>query len=320
MDVSSDRITFWFGCNVLRHAELIRLCIMLLERVGYDVNAVGGPSYCCGTTFDSQLHAASNMASRTVGRFNDAAEKDGRGKVVTWCPSCLMHMSDIMAPGNSAAFEIAHITELLAERADRLAPLLTVPVERRVFLHRHLGFATHVPVNDRVSGLLARIPGLQLVQGVQHPGHMCSALAGVPGALAKATGETWAAAKAEGCDTVCTVFHSCHRELAALDGKEGNRRAQLGASRLRGHGARGQRCLSGLAHGRCSRYRRTRKGRRTALPSARRARAPQTAPRIDGPRAYLVSERLGRIEAGRSARGVRQARITDFREDHAEVS
>jgi Fe-S oxidoreductase len=221
MDVSGDRITFWFGCNVLRHAELIRLCVMLLERVGYDVNAVGGPSYCCGTTFDSQLHAASNMAARTVGRFNEAAEKDGRGKVVTWCPSCLMHMSDIMAPGNSAAFEIAHITELLAERADRLAPLLTVPVERRAFLHRHLGFATHVPVNDRVSGLLARIPGLQLVQGVQHPGHMCSALAGVPGALAKATGETWAAAKAEGCDTVCTVFHSCHRELAALDGKDG---------------------------------------------------------------------------------------------------
>ena len=221
MDVSGDRITFWFGCNVLRHAELIRLCIMLLERAGYDVNAVGGPSYCCGTTFDSQLHAASNMAARTVGRFNDAAEKDGRGKVVTWCPSCLMHMSDIMAPGNSAAFEIAHITELLAERADRLAPLLTVPVQRRVFLHRHLGFATHVPVNDRVSGLLARIPGLQLVQGVQHPGHMCSALAGVPGALAKASGETWAAAKAEGCDTVCTVFHSCHRELAALDGKDG---------------------------------------------------------------------------------------------------
>jgi Fe-S oxidoreductase len=221
MDVSGDRITFWFGCNVLRHAELIRLCVMLLERAGYDVNAVGGPSYCCGTTFDSQLHAASNMAARTVGRFNEAAEKDGRGKVVTWCPSCLMHMSDIMAPGNSAAFEIAHITELLAERADRLVPLLTVPVERRVFLHRHLGFATHVPVNDRVSGLLARIPGLQLVQGVQHPGHMCSALSAVPGALAKASGETWAAAKAEGCDTVCTVFHSCHRELAALDGKDG---------------------------------------------------------------------------------------------------
>ena len=161
------------------------------------------------------------MAARTVGRFNDAAEKEGRAKVVTWCPSCHMHMSDIMSPGNTAAFEIAHVTELLADRADRLAPLLRVAVNRRVLLHRHLGFATHVAVNDRVAGLLARIPGLQLVvDGPAHPGHMCSALAAVPGALGKAARETWAAAVAEHCDTVCTIFHSCHRELSALDGTD----------------------------------------------------------------------------------------------------
>ena len=32
--------------------------------------------------------------------------------------------------------------------------------------------------------------------------------------------ETWTAAAAATCDTVCTIFHSCHRELVALDGKE----------------------------------------------------------------------------------------------------
>ena len=91
-----------------------------------------------------------------------------------------MHMSDIMSPGNAASFEIAHITELLAERADRLAPLLPVAVKRRVLLHRHLGFATHVAVNDRVASLLSRIPGLELTKGPAHPGHMCSALGAVP--------------------------------------------------------------------------------------------------------------------------------------------
>ena len=163
MDVTADRVTFWFGCNMLRHAEMIRLSIMLLERVGYDVSAAGGPAYCCGTAHDHQPRGASNMAQRTVARFNAAADKEGRGTVVTWCPSCHMHMSDIMSPGNAATFEIAHITALLADRAERLVPLLQVPVKRRVLLHRHLGFATHVPVNDRVMGLLARIPGLQLV-------------------------------------------------------------------------------------------------------------------------------------------------------------
>jgi Fe-S oxidoreductase len=219
MAVSDNRVTFWFGCNMLRHAEMIRLSIMLLERVGYDVNAAGGPAYCCGTAHDHQPRGASNMAARTVERFNDAVAKEGRGTVVTWCPSCHMHMSDIMSPGNTTAFEIAHITELLADRADRLAPLLRVPVENRVLLHRHLGFATHVAVNDRVMALLSSIPGLQLTEGPAHPGHMCSALAAVPGALAKAAGETWTAAVEGNCDTVCTIFHSCHRELTALDGR-----------------------------------------------------------------------------------------------------
>jgi hypothetical protein len=161
------------------------------------------------------------MAGRTVARFNDAAKNEGRGKVVTWCPSCHMHMFDIMAPGNAAAFDVAHITELLADRADRLAPLLKVAVNRRVLLHRHLGFATHAAVNDRVASVLAHIPGLELIEGPAHPGHMCSALAPVPGALASALGETWTAAVTQQADTVCSIFHPCHREFAAWDGRDG---------------------------------------------------------------------------------------------------
>jgi Fe-S oxidoreductase len=220
MAVSDNRVTFWFGCNMLRHAEMIRLSIMLLERAGYDVSAAGGPAYCCGTSHDHQPHGASNMAGRTVSRFNEAATKDGRGTVVTWCPSCHMHMSDIMAPGNTVAFDITHISELLVASIDRLAPLLTVPVLRRVLLHRHLGFSTHVPVNDRVTSVLSRIPGLELIEGPAHPGHMCSGIATVPGALKAVIGETWSAAIANRADTVCTIFHPCHREIAALDGRD----------------------------------------------------------------------------------------------------
>ena len=220
MAVGGDRATFWFGCNMLRHAEMIRLSIMLLERVGYDVNAVGGPAYCCGTTHDHELRAASNMAARTISRFNEDATRDGRDKVVTWCPSCHMHMSDIMAPGNATHFDIAHLSEILSDRAERLAPVMNVPVNRRVLLHRHVGFATHVAINSRVADVLCRIPGLELIEGPAHPGHMCSSLAAVPGALAAAAGGTWSAAAANGCDTVCTIFHSCHRELTALDGKD----------------------------------------------------------------------------------------------------
>jgi Fe-S oxidoreductase len=218
--VSDDRVTFWFGCNMLRHAEMIRLSIMLLERVGYDVNAVGGPAYCCGTVHDHELRAASTMAARTVERFNEGATGDGRDKVITWCPSCHMHMSDIMAPGNTTHFDIAHLSEILSDRASQLATVMNVAVKRRVLLHRHAGFATHVAINRRVQDVLARISGLELVEGPAHPGHMCSSLAAVPGALAAAARGTWSAAAENGCDTVCTIFHSCHREFAALDGKD----------------------------------------------------------------------------------------------------
>jgi Fe-S oxidoreductase len=213
-------VTFWFGCNMLRHAEMIRLSIMLLEKVGYDVNAVGGPAYCCGTAHDHEPRAASTMAARTVDRFNKGATGDGRDKVITWCPSCHMHMSDIMAPGNVTHFDIAHLSEVLSDRAEQLTSVMNVPVKRRVLLHRHVGFATHVDINSRIVDVLSRISGLELLEGPAHPGHMCSSLAAVPGALAAAARVTWSAAAENRCDTVCTIFHSCHRELAALGGKE----------------------------------------------------------------------------------------------------
>lgn len=220
---SAGKVTFWFGCNMLRHAELIRLSMLLLEKAGYDVEAAGGPGYCCGTAHDHQPKAASTMSVRTVARFNERAEADGRSTVVTWCPSCHMHMHDIMAPGNPVQFDVAHVTEMLADAGPSLAGLFTVPVNRRVMLHRHHGFNTHVAVNDKVHGLLEKIPGIEIVDGPAEAGHMCSSLAAVPGALEPAARRLWSEAAAQKCDSVATIFHSCHRELAALDKRDGIR-------------------------------------------------------------------------------------------------
>lgn len=221
LEQSPSKVTFWFGCNMLRHAEMIRLSMLLLEKAGYDVEAAGGPGYCCGTAHDHQPKAASTMANRTVTRFNERAANDGRNTVVTWCPSCHMHMHDIMAPGNPVQFDVAHVSEMLADAGERLAADFKVPVKRRVLLHRHLGFQSHVAVNDRVRSLLQRIPGLEIIEGPTEAGHMCSSLAAVPGALSPALGRMWQAAQAERCDTVATIFHSCHREIVALDGRDG---------------------------------------------------------------------------------------------------
>ena len=206
---------------MLRHAEMIRLSIMLLERVGYDVSAAGGPGYCCGTTLDHQPHPASNMASRTVARFNQAAEQQERRTVVTWCPSCHMHMSDIMAPGNTTAFDIAHITELLSARRRPTCSVAHRPGEaaRPVTPACRVRHACPNQREGRWPAARDSGPGARRWTGPA-PAICAVPLRRYRERWRKQSHATWAAALAERCDTVCTIFHSCHRELVALDGTD----------------------------------------------------------------------------------------------------
>jgi Fe-S oxidoreductase len=210
----SDRVVFWYGCNMARHGEIIRLVTRMLAAVGVDAAPAGGPAHCCGSPKEASARIAGGMASRTVEGFNAT----GRDKVVTWCPSCHMNMDDFMAPATPAAFETQHITELLHVRRDRLAPLMTRRVSARVLVHSHAGFNGRVAVNGFVPDLLRLVPGVEVIdQDLRVPGHMCSSIATVPGALAAAQRATLAAMEAAKADTLVTIFHSCHRESVALE-------------------------------------------------------------------------------------------------------
>lgn len=212
----TDRVTFWYGCNVVRHGDIIRGSIALLKAVGIDAVPAGGAGYCCGTTKDANLRAAEGMATRTVEKFN----AHGTGAVVTWCPSCHRHMHAFMDQYTVPQFTVSHITQLLHRHRDRLAAKLMRPVRRRVMLHTHFGFR-EVDVNPLVRDLLALVPGLTLVDApFSAPGHMCSALARVPQSLQDVTRQTCEAAVAADADTVVTVFHSCQRLLCGLEATE----------------------------------------------------------------------------------------------------
>jgi Fe-S oxidoreductase len=215
MAVTEDAsVTFWYGCNMSRHGEIVRLATHVLEAVGVAAAPAGGPAYCCGSPQEANARIAAGMAARTVEKFNQT----GHETVVTWCPSCHMNMHDFMAPVTEAAFTTQHITQLLATRAERLRPRLTQHVPARVLLHAHHGFNGRVPVNTDVPKLLGMIPGLTVLDhSLRIPGHMCSAIAAVPGELARAHRETLAAVEDAGADTLVTVFHSCHREAVTLE-------------------------------------------------------------------------------------------------------
>jgi len=87
----SESVTFWYGCNVLRHGDIIHACLDILRALGFEPHPVGGPDYCCGTVKDANQTTAGGMATRTVGRLNERA-----APVVAWCPSCHSHMHDFM--------------------------------------------------------------------------------------------------------------------------------------------------------------------------------------------------------------------------------
>lgn len=212
----TEKITFWYGCNVVRHGDIIHSAIALLEAVGIDVTPAGGAGYCCGTAKDGNLRAAEGMGKRTVEKFN----AHGTGQVVSWCPSCYRHMNAFMGEYTAPQFQLSHFTQMLHARRDVLKAKLVHRVPRKVMLHKHFGFH-EVDVNPLVEDLLRLIPGLELLETqAAAPGHMCSALSRVPAALKDATREVCDEAYQWGADTVVTVFHSCQRLLCALEASE----------------------------------------------------------------------------------------------------
>ncbi len=212
----TDKVTFWYGCNVVRHGDIIHSAITLLEAVGVEVTPAGGAGYCCGTSKDANLRAAEGMGRRTVEKFN----AHGTEQVVSWCPSCYRHMNAFMGEYTDARFQLSSFAQILHARRDVLAAKVTHRIERKVMLHKHFGFH-EVDVNPLVEDLLRLIPGVELVAtDVSSPGHMCSALSRVPASLKEATRAVCDTAISAHVDTVATVFHSCQRLLCALEGSE----------------------------------------------------------------------------------------------------
>ena len=210
----NEAITFWYGCNVLRHGDIIRSCLDILKALGFDALPAGGPDYCCGTVKDSNQTTAGGMATRTVGRFNAI----GRGRVVAWCPSCHSHMHDFIDRTNDIQFATTYLVDLLYANRDKLAPLLVHPVPLRVLVHRHIGFNDLVEVNRIVPELLRLIPGVEVVEDdYLAPGYMCASLVAVPGAMDDMFAHTVRAATSAGAEAVVSIFHQCYREFCGLE-------------------------------------------------------------------------------------------------------
>ena len=210
----NEAITFWLGCNVVRHGDIIHTCVEILRALAIDARIVGGPDYCCGTSKDTNISAAAGMARRTA-RHLQATE---RPTVVAWCPSCHVHMTDVISRAHDTGFALAHFVGLLHRHRERLAPLLVHRIDERVLLHRHADFDAKVPVYGMAEELLRLIPGVSIAPGAYiAPAYQCAALAPHPHVMQDLCAKTLEEARAGDAALLVTLFHQCYRELLGLD-------------------------------------------------------------------------------------------------------
>ena len=211
-------VVFYTGCNVLRTPHIVLLCLAALDAIDTRYEVMGGPAYCCGSfSFDAgDTDATGRVAFTSIERL----AAPGAAEVLSWCPSCQLQYGDFALPAYERAsgaspFELTPFIIYLDRHLERLRPLLTTPVHKRVALHERPG----VPgVMDAVKRILAAIPGIELVElGVPRVGNMSVSLSVLPDYKHALRERELAAAARANVSTLATVFHACHRELAHFD-------------------------------------------------------------------------------------------------------
>jgi Fe-S oxidoreductase len=207
-------VVFYFGCNILRTPEIALTVLDVLDRLEVDYEVLGGTGNCCGITFmrAGEPPIAHAQAAQTLNNMAAFTPQE----VLTWCPSCNVHMQDFVLEPETPDFPMRHVTGYLAARLPELQQHFVQPVRKRVALHEHHGVDG---VAEDVRRLLNAIPGLELVtipQLYDH-GHQCSGFRSAPAAKENVHCTVLEQAAAAGVDVLADIYHSCHRELVAAE-------------------------------------------------------------------------------------------------------
>ena len=204
-------VVMYLGCNVLKTPHIALLCLEVLARLGTRYKVFAGPAHCCGVI---QYRAGDTRTSGQIGG-NTVAGFAGTGapRVLTWCPTCNIQLSEIVMPSTDASFNLEHVVPYIAARIEQLRPHFVHSINKRVALHEHPGVAG---VTEGAIKILTAIPGLELID-LEQPrvGYMCNSLAPVPAYKRELHARELDAAAAAGVDYLVGIYHACHRELCA---------------------------------------------------------------------------------------------------------
>ena len=211
-------VVFYTGCNVLRTPHIALLCLDVLDTLGVRYEVMGGPSHCCGIFQyrSGDAAGAGRVGFHTIARLGGA----GASEVLSWCPSCQTQFGEVTLPSyaetnGGSPFDLTPYIQFVADRLDRLAPLMVHRVERRAALHER---PVLPKVVESARRILNAIPGLELVDlDVPRVGTMSNTLSVLPDFKTKLREREFGAAEAAGVDTLATIFHACHREICHFE-------------------------------------------------------------------------------------------------------
>jgi Fe-S oxidoreductase len=208
-------VIFYLGCNPVRTPHLLFNAMQVLDAIGIDYEVVGGPGVCCGiihAKWEGDVATADRVTSGTVARFDMFRPE----KVLTWCPSCQLHLGESLAGYRQVSFDLDHVTDFFVAHADTLRDKFVHPVPKRVVLHAHVGLTD---LGGNVASLLSAIPGLCLADTVWEPGYTCggSGCNRAPALQAREHGRLLDRVRATGADVLVTFYHGCHSAFVGAE-------------------------------------------------------------------------------------------------------
>jgi len=208
---SEPEVVFYTGCNLMKTPHIALLCLDIMDAMGVRYRVMGGPSHCCGVLQlrAGDLSTAGRIAARTIGRLTTAAPR-----ALSWCPTCQVQLGEVVAPSIAGTtLDMTPFVRFLAERLDRLRPLMTHRVEKRVGLHEHPGVAG---ISESATTILRAIPGLDFIDLDQpRVGYMCNTLNALPAFKRSVHQSQLEAAEVASVTTLAGIYHACHRELCS---------------------------------------------------------------------------------------------------------
>jgi Fe-S oxidoreductase len=210
-------VVFYLGCNPIRTPHLLFNAMTILDALEIDYETVGGPGACCGiihSKWEGEIEKGERVVDGTLYRFGEFTPDH----VLSWCPSCVLHLGETLDGFRDTSFNFDHITDFMVGHAVALSDRFVRPVERRVLLHVHEGMPE---IGANVAEMLGAIPGLTIVDTVSEPGYTCggSGADRSPALKRIKREETLARAEADDIDALITLFHGCHGQLGGEESR-----------------------------------------------------------------------------------------------------